>query len=165
MGTGKSTVGRLLARRLGWAFVDTDRLVEQAAGKSIPDIFAQDGEPAFRELERRAVEQALAASRAVISLGGGAVLDPATRDILGVRGVTVWLKADVAICAARAVGEGRPLLQGKDPEAMLSRIWDQRRALYAEVADLAIDTGPLEPAGVVERILEEIGSDETGELA
>lgn len=162
MGTGKTVVGRLLATRLGWSFVDTDPQVEQTAGKSVAEIFAQDGEAAFRRLERHAVEEALGRPGSVVSLGGGAVLDPATRHILCSRGITIWLQADIATCAARAAGEGRPLLQGKDPLVMLERILDQRRALYAEVADLEIDTGPLDPDEVVNCILDEIGTRSTG---
>jgi len=140
MGTGKSEVGRRLAQRLGRAFVDTDQLVEERAGKRIAAIFADDGEPAFRALERAAVTEAADRGGAVVALGGGAVLDPENVCRLREAGVLVYLTARPDVILGR-VGDGanRPLLR-EDPRAAVTRLLAERGPVYAAAADVTVDT-------------------------
>lgn len=144
-GAGKSTVATLLARRWGAAVVDTDAMVEAAAGQAIPDIFVDAGEPAFRRLERAAVQAALSGDAPVVSVGGGAVLDPDTEaDLrrLVEAGSTAVVFLDVQIAdAARRVGlnVSRPLLVG-NPRAQWLRLMEARRPVYARVATRTVPT-------------------------
>lgn len=151
-GAGKSTVGRLLADRLGMQLRDTDAEVERVAGAAIPDVFIDFGEPHFRRLERAAVVAGLREHAGVLALGGGAVLDPDTRaDLRGLP--VVWL--DVGLPdAARRVGlaRDRPLLLG-NPRAELLRLLNARRPLYADVATVRVDTDGRAPAQVADEVL------------
>ena len=158
-GAGKTTVGRGLAARLGLRFRDTDRDVERTAGKAVSDIFVQDGEQEFRRLEAAAVASALAEHDGVLALGGGAVLDPATRAALGGHAV-LWLRVGPAD-AGRRVGlaGARPLLLG-NVRGRLIELLEQRTPLYAEVATASVDTDGLSIDEVVDASLEALG--ETG---
>ena len=158
MGSGKSTVGRALARRLGWRHLDSDEQVELRTGRTVPEIFASEGEAAFRAEESAALAQGLASGPGVvISVAGGAVLDPDNRRRLADGGTVVWLRAGVDTLAARVgKGAGRPLL-GVDPAAALARLYEQRRPLYEELADFAVDVDASSPDEVVEEILERLG--------
>ena len=135
--TGKSAVARALAARLGWTALDTDDLIEQRAGRSVPDIFAQDGEPAFRALERDAARQAATQPEAVIATGGGLWLDAANRDVLCDGGFVVALEARWdTILARHAAAEsaspgGRPLLAGGDRAGTVRRLKAARQSHYA----------------------------------
>lgn len=138
-GAGKSTVGSMLAKRLHCGFVDTDKAIEARAGTSIADIFVNQGESAFRELERAVVCDELRSSAGVISLGGGSVLDPRTREDLAEHTV-VWLKVSAATAASRVgMNTARPLLLG-NVRGTLNTLLAERNALYAEVATIVIDT-------------------------
>lgn len=139
-GAGKSTVGRLLAQRRGVAFRDTDEdVVSAAGGESISDIFVQRGEPAFRKLERDAVRAALTDHDGVLALGGGAVLDPSTRELLPEQRV-VFLDVGLSDAAARVgLNRDRPLLLG-NPRAQLRVMLEERRPLYLEVAAATVAT-------------------------
>jgi shikimate kinase len=151
-GAGKSTVGGVVAQRLGAEFRDTDADVEKAAGMSVPDIFVERGEVAFRALERTAVANALADHDGVLALGGGAVLDPATRRLLGEHCV-VFL--DVGLTeAVRRVGlaRDRPLLIA-NPRAQLLRLLEERRPLYEEVADVTVSTDGRSPDDIADEVL------------
>ena len=151
-GSGKTTVGALVARALGREFVDIDRMVERASGRSVQAIFARDGEAAFRALEREAVIAALAAEQpAVISLGGGALENDATFADAR-RHTLVWLKATVPTLVARLAGNGeRPLLAG-DPLAKLHELAAAREPRYRQ-AHLIVDAA-LAPKGVAASVLE-----------
>lgn len=158
MGTGKSTVARRLGERLGRPVLDTDRVVEAAEGRSVREIFAGSGEEAFREMESRALEVALGGDAVVVAAAGGIVLRSSNRDLLAAarrRGVAVvvWLRADTSSLVARTSrGTHRPLLDG-DPVGTLSRLADERGALYAEVADAVVDTDDLDVDAVVDAVL------------
>ncbi len=154
MGAGKSTVGGLLAGRLGCPYLDSDAQVEAATGRTVPELFASVGEGAFRVAESTALQEALAGEGpVVVSVAGGAVLDPANRALLRRSGTVVWLRADPATLAGRVGdGEGRPLLAG-DAAGAIERLDGVRRPLYAEVADVVVDVDDLAPAEVADRIL------------
>lgn len=151
MGAGKTSVGRRVARELGVAFTDTDKLIAGHHGP-IPEIFAQHGEAGFRAFERAAVADALDRG-GVVALGGGAVLDADTQaDLAGHR--VVLLTVSPHIVASRIRGGDRPLLTGEDTVARWERIYAERRGVYEHLADVTFDTstGPL--AAVVARIVE-----------
>ena len=138
-GAGKSTVGRRIAGKLGVDFADSDALVEVRAGKPVADIFVSDGEAAFRDLERTEIAEALVNFDGVLSLGGGAVLDDATRAALLDQRV-IWLQVDLTNATQRVgMNSARPLLLGNVRGTMLAML-DARTPLYEEVADHRIDT-------------------------
>lgn len=151
-GAGKTTVGHLLATSSGREFRDTDADVERLASMAVADIFVEHGETRFRQLERSAVATALAEHDGVLALGGGAVLDPQTRELL--RGHTVvFLDVTVADAAARVgLNQSRPLLLG-NPRAQLTRLLDERRPLYAEVATITVDTTGRDADAVAAEVL------------
>jgi shikimate kinase len=157
-GSGKTTVGALVARALGRDFVDIDRTVERESGVSVAAIFSRDGEAAFRAREQAAVARALADGKpAVISLGGGALEDDATFDAVR-RHTLVWLKATVPTLAARLSGNGdRPLLTG-DPLARLSALAAEREPRYRQ-AHVIVDAA-LAPKGVAASVLEALRAGE-----
>lgn len=139
MGAGKTTVGELVAARLGVDVLDSDQLVEDRAGKSVSDIFVEDGEATFRELERDAVAWALSHHAGVLSLGGGAVLDPATQALLAAHRV-VFLRVGLAEAVKRVgLGVGRPLLLG-NVRSRIKQILDERAPVYQGVARVTVDT-------------------------
>jgi shikimate kinase len=150
-GAGKSTVGPLLAGMLGVDFAETDDLVVAAAGKPVGDIFVEDGEEAFRVLERAAVPQAIAGSRGVVALGGGSVLSLATRELLAGRRV-VYLETGFAAVARRSGLDGpRPPMPG-NPRGRLRQLLEERRGVYEELAWLTVRTDDREPQQVAEEI-------------
>lgn len=155
MGAGKTTVGRLLAERWGVAVRDTDADVEAVAGKSVQDIFVVDGEPAFRVLERDAVARALTEHDGVLSLGGGAVLDPDTRALLAGRPV-VFLRVGVTDAVKRVgLGHGRPLVLG-NVRSRIKALLEERAPVYEAVATLVVDTDGRTPAEVAAEIEEKL---------
>lgn len=155
MGTGKTEVGRRLARRLGRPFVDVDRLVEMHAGKTISAIFAEDGEARFRALERDAVREALTITDAVVATGGGALVDAESRNLLLAAGVVVRLEATPeAIVERLGTAEGRPLLAGLDRAGRIERIRElltARADAYAATPHV-VDTDGVDVDTVVERV-------------
>jgi len=164
MGSGKSTVGRLLARRMDAAFTDLDDLIAERAGRSCADVLRAEGETSFRRLERSALRAWLdcfEGRRAVLASGGGAVLLESSRKLLRQRRcTTVWLMAapeSLAERLGRCPGAGRPLLHSTeglaDVTRRLAELLAERRSAYAEAADLSVDTSGLDPSAVVERLL------------
>ena len=152
MGSGKSSVGRLLAERLGWEFIDTDAMIVDGAGKSIAGIFADEGEKAFRDLEVQAIASAAGREHCIIATGGGAVLRPENREALWRRCRLVWLKVSADTAVARASqGERRPLLESPDPVASARAILRQRESLYG-LADFSVDTDGLTARETADRI-------------
>jgi shikimate kinase len=154
-GSGKTTVGELLAERMETTFDDTDRQVESAAGVTISEIFIEQGEEHFRALERDAVATALRECQGVLALGGGAILDERTRELL--RGqVVVYLDIELADATKRVgMNRDRPLLLG-NPRAQLHSLLQARRPFYEEVATHTISTSGKEPAEVVSEIVAEL---------
>ena len=140
MGSGKTTIGRAVARRTNRPFVDSDEQVESRTGRTVREIFEQDGEQAFRALESEALADALACEEpSVIAAAGGVVLRADNRELLKGAGRVVWLRARPGTLVHRVKrGDHRPLL-AEDPAAVLHRLADERRPLYEEVADVVID--------------------------
>jgi shikimate kinase len=156
-GSGKSTVGELLADAFGVAFRDTDADVEQAAGRSVADIFIEEGEEAFRARERSAVVAALAEHDGVLALGGGAVLDPATQRDLAAQTV-VFLDVSLASAAPRVgLNASRPLLVG-NPRARWQALMEARRPVYQRLATVTISTDDATPAEVARRALDALAA-------
>jgi len=152
MGTGKSTVGRILAERLGAEFVDTDQVIEREQGMGIPDLFRERGEAAFRAIETETLKRLLDGSRRVIATGGGAVLAAENREAMRAGGTVVALKASPETIIRRvAGGEGRPLLAG-DAAANVRRLLELRKTAY-DFADFTVVTDGLTADEVARRIL------------
>ena len=155
MGTGKTDVGRLLAEKLGKDFIEVDELIEQRAGKSIPEIFQQDGEIAFRELEIEATREAAEEKNAVIACGGGVVLNQINVDRLRERGVIIYLTASPEVILKRTSSDTdeRPLLVAKDKASEVEKLLNFRRPFYERAADMTVNTSELDVAGVAGRII------------
>lgn len=159
MGSGKSTVGAVLADRLGVPLLDTDAEVERRCAMSIPDLFARHGEDYFRDVEHDVVVGAVRAHRGVVSLGGGAVLRADTQTVL--RGLRVVFLDVTLDAAARRAGfdEGRPLLSGADPRRTWERLMEERRPVYEDLAALRLDVSSLSPDQAAGEILSQLGLD------
>jgi shikimate kinase len=153
MGAGKSTVGRRLAKRLGLPFVDSDIEIEEASGASTAELFERFGEHDFRDGERRLVARLVNGEVRVIATGGGAFIDPRTRQLLNERAITVWLDAPIDVLAERTTRrDNRPLLKKGDRTEILARLSDERRDGYAE-AQIHIRSGGGAHSDVVEAII------------
>jgi shikimate kinase len=140
MGAGKTSVGKRLAALLGVPFTDSDTSIVEAAGMSIPEIFASLGEAAFRDGERRVISRLLGEAPGVLATGGGAFIEPRTRAEIKARGTSVWLRADLDLLWDRVRDRpGRPLLQTPDPRATLAELDRRRAPIYAE-ADVVVDS-------------------------
>ena len=155
-GAGKSTVGHLLAEKLNLNFVDTDLVIERQAGKSISDIFVQDGESVFRELEKQVVADAISNDDCVVSVGGGALMDAGTRELVK-KQECVWLQAGLSQAVDRVgMNKNRPLLLG-NVRGQLADLMAAREPLYIECAKHVVDTNNMTPVQVVEQIIETVG--------
>ncbi|HSO74121.1 MAG TPA: shikimate kinase, partial [Blastocatellia bacterium] len=155
MGSGKTEAGRALARLLGYSFLDLDASIEERAGKSIREIFAQHGEKEFRRLETEAIKSLASLRSSVVALGGGAYQSEENRLLLRATGLAVWLDCPFDICFERVKGDAsRPLLTSRN-EA--SKLFDQRRAAYG-LADLVVETGALSPEQVAAEIIVKVTS-------
>lgn len=155
-GTGKSTVGRLLAARLGFEFIDADVALERRLGKPIARVFAEDGEPAFRDAEAALLGDLTTRTGCVLATGGGAILRPANRQALRRFGLVVWLTAEPEVLARRLEANpgGRPALTDQGLLAEIASVLEVRLPLYAEVADLAVASVGRTPSQVAEAVLE-----------
>ena len=153
MGVGKSTVGRRLARRLGLDFVDSDAAIEDASGYSAAEVYERFGERDFRDGERRLVARLMDGAVKVIATGGGAYVDPRTRELLNERSITVLLDAPIEVLTERTSRrDTRPLLRNSDPKGTLERLSEERRPSYAE-AHIHVKSGDGPHGDVVEAIV------------
>ncbi|MBD8657902.1 3-dehydroquinate synthase [Oxalobacteraceae sp. CFBP 13730] len=161
MGAGKTTIGRLLARKLNRRFVDADHEIEARTGATIPWIFEIEGEACFRRREADVIRDLSAQQGLVLATGGGAVLDPASRALLAERGTVIYLRASIgSILQRTAHDKNRPLLQTADPRGKLEQLWTERDPLYREIADLVIDTGRPNVQSMVQTILDQLAAQE-----
>ena len=154
MGSGKSTVGRLLAAGCGFDFIDCDRELEQRAGASIATMFELEGEPSFRQRESHLLDELTARPHLVLATGGGAVLSEANRQALRSRGLVIYLQASVEEIARRMRGDAsRPLLQVDDRHARIEQLLEQRAPLYRQTAHLVFRSAAANPRRLVARLL------------
>jgi shikimate kinase len=159
MGSGKSAVGRQLARRLGLEFHDADEAIVERTGVDISYIFEREGEAGFRQREAEVIDELTQRDGVLIATGGGAVLDPTSRARLRSRGRVVYLRTSVNQQLLRTRrGTGRPLLDNPDPRGTLARLYEQRSPLYEECAHLVVDTDGRKVKAVVEQICRELGA-------
>ena len=155
MGAGKSTVGPLVARALGWDFLDMDDRIEERAGRSIAEVFRDQGEPAFRALELEVAKEAASRPRLVIAAGGGAFAQPATREILERSAVTVWLRCDAATLEARVPADGlRPLAANR---AIMRSLLTEREPSY-QLADVVVEASEGTAESVARRVVERLAA-------
>jgi shikimate kinase len=153
MGAGKSSIGRRLAGRLNVSFVDADNEIEKAAGMAIPEIFSVHGEPYFRAGEARVIARLLEGGPQVLATGGGAYMNPSTRDAIRARGVSVWLRATLDVLTRRIKRRSdRPLLKNVDTVATLRRLIEERYPVYAE-ADLIVESRDVPHDTIVDEIV------------
>lgn len=154
MGSGKTAVGKRLARSLGFRFFDSDAEIEQRTGVDIPYIFEKEGEAGFREREREVIDALTQLQEVVLATGGGAVLSPQNREHLAKRGCVVYLKTGVHQQLHRTrAGRHRPLLHTPDPEAKLRELMEHRAPLYDSIAELTVHTDGRQVRAVAEEIL------------
>ena len=160
MGAGKSTVGRRLAETLRRDFLDSDGLIEQRAGASIPLIFEMEGEAGFRAREKAIIAELTQRPTLVLATGGGAVLDPDNRRCLAGRGFVIYLCASVDEQLRRTRGDdNRPLLRTADPRSRLAQLFAQRDPLYREIADLIVASDGQTLRAIVQQILDRLAPD------
>ena len=156
-GSGKTTVARALAGRLGWNWLDADAELERRAGKSIREIFAESGEQAFRDLESAVVADLAGLDRHILALGGGAVMRPENRQALAGRGKVVWLRAAAETLAARIAADPttaarRPNLTGQGGLDEIRQLLAEREPIYQAWADLAVDAAGESPENMAQQI-------------
>jgi shikimate kinase len=156
MGTGKSVVGRRLAKEVLFRFVDTDQVIEERAGKKISSIFLEDGEQRFREMETEVVREVMSGEGFVVSTGGGAVVNQENRNLFCRNGSVVWLTARPEIILSRAQRrpEQRPLLKGGDPLSTIQRLMKERESFYQQMSLFSLDTSDLSLEQTVSKIRE-----------
>ncbi len=154
MGTGKSTVGKKLAKKLSLNFYDSDHEIEKRTGATINLIFEIEGEAGFRKRETQLIDELTSMNHIVLATGGGAVLDTKNRKNLTERGLAIYLKSDIKQLIKRTSRDSkRPLLQNDDPEAVLRKLLEDRGPIYEEVADIVIDTAELSINDIIKQII------------
>jgi shikimate kinase len=160
MGSGKSTVARIIGKKLGWQVCDLDRLITEKAGITIPEIFAGKGEAYFRRLEKELLATVLQqGEHLVVATGGGAVIDEENRRVMKENGTMVYLRAEIKdLCRRLGKGKGRPLLAGGEPEEILAQLAREREAFYRE-AQVIVDTRGLTPAAVARQVITAVFQD------
>ena len=163
MGTGKTAVGKALAARLGREFIELDSLIEQKAGKSLPEIFQQDGEIGFRELEIEAAKEVADKKNAIIACGGGLVLNKINIDRLRKECIIVYLTASPGVILKRTSDDKneRPLLTAPDRASQIKELLKFRQPFYERAADIKIDTSKLNTDSVAERIIKRVKKNES----
>jgi len=158
MGAGKSAIGRRLGKRLGLRFVDADKEIEAAAGKTINEIFADHGEDYFRDGERRVIARLLSEGPIVLATGGGAYMNEETRAEIAESGLSIWLKANLEVLMERVSRrDTRPLLKAGDPREIMQRLMDERYPVYAG-ADITIESRNVPHEIIVEEIVDAIAA-------
>lgn len=159
MGCGKTTVGKLLADHLNWAFIDTDQMIMERTGLTIPVIFKEKGERYFRRLEQEVITGVSRWTRVVVATGGGAVIAQENRQVMKENGLVFYLRAVARVLAKRVgVEEGRPLLAGKKLIVELEKLLAAREGYYREAADVVLNTDDLNLEQVVEQVIKECRS-------
>lgn len=154
MGCGKSSVGRRLAAKLALPFVDADEEIEKSAAKSINDIFADHGEAFFRDRECRVITRLLGAGPQILATGGGAFINPETRNKIRESGISVWLKADLPILLRRVLKrDTRPLLKSSDPESVMKSLMAARYPIYTE-ADITVESRDVPHETIVSEVIQ-----------
>mgnify|MGYP000972671047 CR=1 FL=1 len=157
MGAGKSSIGRRLAEKLGFPFVDADHEIEAAAGKTIPDIFAEHGEAYFREGERRVISRLMGNGAQILATGGGAYMNDDTRARIQADGVSVWLKAPLTLLMKRVMKrQDRPLLKTEDPEAVMRGLMAKRYPVYG-LADITVESRDVQHGQMVNDVIRALG--------
>lgn len=158
MGAGKTSIGRRLADRMGLPFVDADTEIERAAGKSIPDIFADHGEAHFRDGERRVIGRLLENGPQILATGGGAFMQSETRAAIKAKAISIWLRAELDVLVKRVAKRGgRPLLENRDPAEVLQNLINTRYPTYAE-ADIIVESLDVQHAHMVNAVLEALAN-------
>jgi shikimate kinase len=153
MGAGKSTIGRRLAKQIGWRFVDSDEEIEAAAGCSIADIFTIHGEAIFRDLEKRVIARLVGEEPMVLATGGGAWMQPEVRSVIKAHATSVWLRAELGVLTDRVSKRNtRPLLETGDKHDILDRLMQERYPVYA-LADYVVDSSDGPHERVVDRVI------------
>jgi len=156
MGSGKTSIGRLIAQRLGFQFVDTDAIVMERVGMQVAEIFAKHGEAWFREQESAALRSLGIVQRAVVSTGGGILLRPENRELLRALGFVVWLTASEDVIFERVSrNKKRPLLQTADPRATIHELLERRRPLYEGAAQFTLDSSHLAHEAAADAVMAE----------
>ncbi len=154
MGCGKTTVGQALAKQLGWEFIDIDRVCEAHTGKSITQIFADEGEKAFRKYEAAQIAERSSGNKIVLATGGGAILMPENRYHLQTRGNVIFLDASIETQAAHIKNDNsRPLLANSNPYETLQRLYCERKPLYQKIADFKVSVDHQLPIQIADKIL------------
>ncbi len=157
MGTGKTVVGKMLAEKLRWKYIDTDKIIEESVGKDIPRIFREEGEKVFRKHEVKAVKMITHLNHYVISTGGGAVLNDENVQNMKLSGTVILLYADPDVIYERLKDDSsRPLLQGYNARERIEGLLKQRMEYYIKAADININTSSLTPEEVIQEILKSL---------
>jgi shikimate kinase len=157
MGSGKTTLGRALAKHMGKAFVDSDEEIQQRTGVTIPHIFDIEGETGFRQRETAAIRDLVERDDMVLATGGGAVLAEQSRELMQQNGIVIYLKASVQDLWQRTrYDRNRPLLQTADPHAKLTELFQQRDPLYLQVADIVMQSGKQSAHALMLNLVDEI---------
>lgn len=154
MGAGKTSIGRRVAQALGLPFADSDHEIEAVSTMSIPELFERYGEPEFRALEQRVIERLLRQGAGVVSTGGGAFMNAATRDAIASHGVSVWLKADLDLLMERvSKNQNRPLLRNPNPRTVMKNLMAERYPIYA-LADITVESRDVRREIITEETLQ-----------